>query len=289
MIFRRQTFRSFAAAILVCVTASSAFPVNLPMTAFWAQRKITSGKFPIHSACMMPPQANLTRIGMKGGEGMTKESQAWAVALENMVESHLKSDGISINSVSNPLSSGASDEEIRGVILQIDQKYSSILPLIRKKPGGVEKSAYTLGDQVGMLPCSENSDILVFVQGAGQTVTQSRSTMTLLIGGPVEDAVLFMTIADAKTGEVVAFIQVYPTDASLLEVEAAFGPKLPAACGHEPRLGPEACRRAQALDASYSLTDRLREPAKASVSDKRTDQITGMVRTCEWWASSSVD
>jgi len=226
MNFGRKTLRGLVTSLIVSLSASSAFPVNLPITSFWAQRKITSGKFPIHSACMMPPQARITRIGLKGAEGMTKESETWAVALENMVESHLKSDGIAIGSASSALSSGASDEEVRGVIAQIDQKFSSLLPLIRKKPGAVEKSAYTFGDQVGMLPCSEGSEILVFVQGVGQMVTQGRSTMTLFAGGPVEDAVLLVTIVNAKTGEVVAFIQVYPSDASLLEVEAAFGPKL---------------------------------------------------------------
>lgn len=226
MHFRRQMSQGFAAALFVCVSASTAFPLNLPITSSWAQRKITSGKFPIHSACMMPPQANLTRIGMKGAEGMSKESEAWATTLEDMVESHLKSDGIAISSAINPLSSGASDDEIRSVISQVQQKFSSVSPLIRKKPGGIGKSAYTLGDQVGMLPCSENSEILVFVQGVGQVVTQSRSTMTLLVGGPAEDAVLLVTIADAKTGEIVGFIQVYPGDASLLDAEAAFGQKL---------------------------------------------------------------
>jgi len=175
---------------------------------------------------MMPPQGQLTRIGMKGAEGMRKESDAWAAGLEDMVESHLKSDGIVINSAINPLSSGASDDEIRSVTSQIQQKFSSVLPLMRKKPGGIVKSAYTLGDQVGMLPCSENSEILVFVQGVGRVVTQGRASMTLLIGGPAEDAVLFVTIADAKTGEIVGFIQVYPGDASLLDAEAAFGQKL---------------------------------------------------------------
>lgn len=226
MNFRRQAFLSFATAIFVCVSASTALPLTLPITSFWAQRKITSGKFPIHSACMMPPQAHLTRIGMKGAEGMTKETEAWATALENMVESHLKSDGIAISSAINPLSSGASDSEIGNVISQINQKFSSVLPLMRKKPGGIGKSAYTLGDQVGMLPCSENSEILVFVQGMGQVVTQGRATMTAFVGGPAEDAVLLVTIADAKTGEIVGFIQVYPGDASLLEAEAAFGQKL---------------------------------------------------------------
>jgi len=199
MIFRLQTFPRFATAILLCVSASTACPANLPITASWAQRKITSGKFPIHSACMMPPQTQPTRL-------------AWSATLENVVESHLSSEGIAISSAGAPLSSGAPENEIRSVISQIQQKFSSVLPLIRKNPGAIGKSAYTLGDQVGMLPCSENSEILVFVYG---------------VAGPlVKDIALFISIADAKTGEIVAFIQVYPNDASLWDAESAFGQKL---------------------------------------------------------------
>lgn len=222
----RQTILGFAIAIFLCVSASTAFPMNLPITSFWAQRKIVSGKFPIHSACMMPPQAQLAKIGMKGAEEMSKESDNWATTLETLVESQLQFDGIKIGSATDPLSSGASNAEIRSVISQIQEKYSSVAPLMRKKPGGISKSAYTLGDQVAMLPCSENSDVLIFVQGVGQLVTPNRSSMSLLIGGPVEDAVLLLTFADAKTGEIVGHIQVYPSDASLLEVQDAFGPKL---------------------------------------------------------------
>ena len=184
MNFRWRIFLAFATAIFVCAfrfhrlrCISSAYCVLDPA-------KVSSGKFPIHSACMMPPQGHLTKIGVKGAEGMTKESEAWAGALEALVESHLKSDGIAINFATNPLSSGASDDEIRRVISQVQEKLDTLSPLMMKKPGQIAKSAYTLGDQVGMLPCSENSDILVFVQGEGQVLTGGRATMTFSLAVP---------------------------------------------------------------------------------------------------------
>jgi hypothetical protein len=214
------------AVLFACFSASTAFSLTLPITAFWAQHKLTSGKFPIHSACMMPPEGHLTKIGMKGAEGMTNESEVWAEDLEALVESQLRNDGIAITSAANPLSSGASNDEIRSAISQVQQKYSSFSSLMRKKPGGIAKSAYTLGDQVETLPCAANSEILVFVQGVGQVLSQGRGAMSALVGGPDEDGVLFVTFADAKTGEIIGFIQVYPNDASLLEAETAFGQKL---------------------------------------------------------------
>lgn len=219
-------FLVFAIAIFIFVSGSTAFASPFRTTWSYTQRKVTSGKFPIHSACMMPPAGHLRRIGLKGAEGMTKESEAWAAALEALVESHLKSDGIAINSATNPLSSGASEDEIRGVISQVQQKYGAVLPLMNKKPGQIAKSAYTLGDEVGMLPCSENSDILVFVQGEGQVLTENRATMTFLAGGPAEDAEVLVTMADAKTGEILGLIQLFPGGSFIDSAEDAFGGRL---------------------------------------------------------------
>jgi hypothetical protein len=204
--------------------------LNSSSTAFaswsYVQRKVSSGKFPIHSACIMPPQAQLIRIGVKGAGAMDKESDAWAVALQTLVESHLKSDGIAINSAINPLSSGASDDEIRQVILQIQQNYHAILPLMNKKPGGIGKSAYTLDDQVAMLPCAANSDVLVFIQGEGQVLTDGKATMTFLVGGAAEGATVIVTLADAKTGEILGLIRMRPGDGFLDSAEDTFGEPL---------------------------------------------------------------
>jgi hypothetical protein len=219
-------FLAFATATFMCVSDSTAFALSLRITSAYTQRKVSSGKFPIHSACMMPPQGHLTRVGVKGAEGMTKESEAWAGSLEALVESRLKSDGLAINSATNPLSTGASQDEIGRVISQVQEKLGSLTPLMNKKPGRIAKSAYTLGDQVGTLPCSENSDILVFVQGEGQVLTAGRATMTFVVGGPAEGATVFVTMADAKTGEIVGLIKTYPGAGFLENAELEFGEEL---------------------------------------------------------------
>jgi len=219
-------FLAVATAIWICTSASTAVAMSLRLTGSYTQRRVSSGKYPIHSACMMPSQGHLVKISLKGAEGMTKESEGWSVALETFVESHLMADGIAINSATNPLSTGASDEEIRRVISQVEEKLDNISPLMMKKPKDVAKSAYTLGDQVGMLPCSEKSDILVFVQGQGQVLTGGRATMTFVAGGPAEGALLRVTMADAKTGEIVGFIKIYTGDGFFMSAEDAFGERL---------------------------------------------------------------
>jgi len=225
MNFKWQSVVALVTAAFLCVSSSSAF-ASFRVTSSHTQHKVSSGKFPIHTACMMPPRGGLIKIGMKSAEGMSKESEAWRGSLEKLIESHLKTDGLTIESATDPLSSGASDDEIGKVISQVQEKLHTLLPLVNKKPGQIAKSAYTLGDKVGMLPCSENSDILVFVQGEGQVLSDSRATMTFLVGGPAQDALVLVTMADAKTGEVLGLIQLYPGDGFPENPEGAFGSRL---------------------------------------------------------------
>jgi hypothetical protein len=219
-------FLAAAIAIFLCVFASTTPTASSQTSGSYVQRKVSSGKFPIHSACMMPPQGILTKLKVGRFNTITtiempQESEAWIKSIENMVESHLKVDGISIQSATNPLSSGASEAEISEVISQVRLKLETVSVLMNKKPREIAKSAYTLGDQVGMLPCSENSDIMVFVQSNGKIPAG--------MAGFSEFANLYVTMADAKTGEILGLIRLYPDGNNfLLSSEIYFGAALDA-------------------------------------------------------------
>jgi hypothetical protein len=213
----------FVASTLAIFFAASA---AAHASSFYVQHKVQSRQFPIRSACFMPPAAQLTKLGMKNAALLVKESNDWADALQTLVESHLKSDGIAIDVATNPLTSGASGTEIQQVINQIQQKYSSVSALMDKKPGEIAKSAYTLGDQVAMLPCSATSDVLVFVRAAGTAATENREAVSALIGGPTSGATFIVAMADAKTGEIVGLIRVRLIGDFLDSAEQAFGPDL---------------------------------------------------------------
>jgi len=148
-------------AILACVSA-----LHSSAESFWAEHKVFSGKPPIRTACLMPPEADLVKLGVKTSEKMPKESDDWSRALKVLVWTHLSADGIAIGSATDALSSGASYPDIQQAIQQIQQKYDALSGTLYKKPKEIEKGAYTLDDQVAMLPCAANSDVLVFVQGA---------------------------------------------------------------------------------------------------------------------------
>jgi hypothetical protein len=156
---------------------------------------------------MMPAEGKLSRLGMKGKEGMSKESDEWTTTIENLVEAHLKTAGVQLLSASTAGTSTASDDEIRQVILQIEQKYTDISAKLNRKPKDIAKSRFTLGDDVALLPCAAKSDVLVFVEGEGHVLTSGKRAMGMLVGGPnsASEATLILTMADAKTGEIIAF------------------------------------------------------------------------------------
>lgn len=158
---------------LAAVLAAPAFGVTSSRS--YENPRVTQGAFPIRRACMMPAEGKLTKIGMKGSEGMTKEAEEWNAALQNLVEGHLKSAGIELQSAANAGTSSASDDEIRQVILQLEQKYNEISTQINRHPKDIAKSRFTLGDEVSLLPCAATSDVVVFVRGEGQTVTEGKS------------------------------------------------------------------------------------------------------------------
>ncbi len=175
--------------------------------------KVKSGEFTIRSACMMPAEGKLSKLGMKGKEGMSKESDEWSTSLQTLVETHLKSSEVNLLPAMSPEASGASDDELRQIVLQVEEKYQSIAAKLNRRPTDIETSRFTLGDEVSLLPCAAKSDVLVFVEGEGQVLTGGKKAMKMLVGGGKSPgATLILTMADAKTGEILAFARLSNTE-----------------------------------------------------------------------------
>ena len=186
--------------------------------------KLVSGTLHIRSACMMPTEGKLSKVGVKGGEGMSQESDTWSITLQTIVENHLKSAGVQLLPASSALDSGASDDELRQTLLAVQQKYQSVAPEINKKPKDIRTGRFTLGDSVSLLPCSAKSDVLIFAEGQGDVLTGGKKAMGLLVPGPKSStASLLLTIVDAKTGEVLAFVNMWNNGKFVDDSEKAFG------------------------------------------------------------------
>lgn len=166
---------------------------------------------PIWNVCVTPADTQLRRIGMKGGESLSKESGEWAERLDAAVKHAIVEAGAK---VAGDLSPGRlqRDEEVRQAVVRLRQKYESLAKQLLKKPGGVKKGRYTLGDEIALLPCAGRADAIAFVDGQGVSSTAGRKAFNILVGGVPGMFLtqarydIWVTLAEARGGLVVGFV-----------------------------------------------------------------------------------
>lgn len=104
------------------------------------------------------------------------------------------------------------DDAARQSVVRLKQEYDGIFAQLRKKPGGVEKGRYTLGDEVALVPCAGQSDSLAFVDAQGRSSTDGKRTFDVLAGGLPAMLMaqarydIWIALVDAKSGLVTAFV-----------------------------------------------------------------------------------
>lgn len=189
--------------------------------------KLASGEVTVTRVCVMPAEGELNRVGMKGREGMSKESETWSTQLQEIVENQLKEIGVTITSTGMSTADMEADDKLRQTVLQIQQKYDSVATQMDRKMKDVKKARYTLGDEVALLPCSANSDALAFVHGQGNVLTGGKKAFGILVGGAKQStASLRVTFVDAKSGDVLAYAFFFNNGKFEEDSEAAYGKKL---------------------------------------------------------------
>jgi len=164
---------------------------------------------------------------MKGQEGMSKESEAWSATLQAVVESHLKGAGVQVSP--NGMSSQELDKnpELQQVVLKLQEKYASILAQIDKHPKDTRKARFSVGDEVALLPCAAKADTLVYVNGHGQVLTGGKKAFGMLVAGPkTSTAYLELSLVDAKSGDVLAYLRLLNNGKFVDDSEKAYGSRL---------------------------------------------------------------
>lgn len=200
-----MSYRAGIAALLLGFVAQAS----------WCAVKTRSDKSAgsMHRVCIIPATAQMVRVGAKGGEQMTKESEEWAAKLNAAVAHAVTLAGgeitgdLSIEALKN-------DEDARQAVVRVDQKYQSVSVQLRKKPKEVAKRRYSLGDEIALLPCARQADSIAFIRATAMIQTAGRKTIMILAGG-VGGAFLSLSrydisiaFADAKTGNITAFLSV---------------------------------------------------------------------------------
>ena len=170
--------------------------------------KLASGADAIHSVCVVPGEMQLTRVGMKGKEGMAGESLAWGNTLQKIVEAHFKAADVEVvNSTISPEQLDA-DPDAQQLVLQVQKKYGSVATQLEKNPKDIKKDRFSLGDEVAILPCSAKSDALVFFHAEGEVSTAGKHAFDVWVTGHRDEANLRISLVDSKSGDVLALIRI---------------------------------------------------------------------------------
>jgi len=211
--------------LLLILAAGTTLAATLSSS--YTSPKLASGQVTVANVCVMPAQGQLSRVGMKGREGMSEESDTWGLQLQSVVEKHLKEIGEKITSTGMSPSELETNDKLRQLVLQVQQKFDTVATQMNRKPKDIKKERYTMGDEVALLPCSANSDALAFVEGTGSVLTGGKKAFGTLVAGPSHsDATLRVTFVDAKSGDVLAYTFLYNNGKFEQDAEAAYGKRL---------------------------------------------------------------
>ena len=210
-------FATLAAGTANGVTAARAY----------TNPKLHSGEAVVQRVCLMPAEASLKKVGMKGTEGMSKESDTWSTQLQSVVETELQDIGVAINSKGMSNNELQDNDELRQTVLQVQEKYKSVAAQMERHAKDVKKSRYTLGDEVALLPCAADADSLAFVEGEGSVLTGGKKAFGVLVGGQSSDmGTLRITFVDSKSGDVLAYAFFVNNGKFEDNPQAAYGKKL---------------------------------------------------------------
>jgi len=214
-----------SAAVLIALDAATGFAATPGWT--YMAPKLATGEVEIHKACVMPVEAKLSKLGMKGHEGMSKEADDWSSALQEVAETHLKASGVDVLPGGMSPEDLAKNEELQQVVVRLQARYDAISTQLAKHPKDTRKARFTVGDEVSLLPCTAHADTLIYVHGSGQVLTGGKKAFGILVGGAsASTASMTLSLVDAKSGDVLAYMHLMNSEKFVKDTEKAYGSRL---------------------------------------------------------------
>ncbi len=167
---------------------------------------LKSGKKQVHSMVLMPVQAEITKVGMKGSEPMMQESRETERALGPVIGAVLQDLGYTLDVESLAPAVLEGDPDLRYIVDDLQKKFDAELEQMTRKSKDVRAGRFTLGDEVTRLPAGEKVDALLFVRAEGEVLTGGKKTFGWLVTGGVNDvASMRFGVVDSRTGDVLYF------------------------------------------------------------------------------------
>ena len=221
----KKTISIFSVPVLALMSAGTGSVATSGKS--YVHPKLAEGEVEIHKACVMPAEGKLSKVGMKGQEGMSKESEAWSATLQTVVETHLKAAGVEILPGGMSPEELEKNDELRQTVVKLEAKYDSVSTQLEKHPKDTKKARFSVGDEVTLLPCAATADTLVYVHGQGQVLTGGKKAFGILVAGPsASTAFLKLALVDAKSGDILAYMRLFNNGKFVDDSEKAYGKRL---------------------------------------------------------------
>jgi hypothetical protein len=165
------------------------------------------GEKTVENILILPPEANVMKSGMKGGEPLVAEGQALGSNLVSIVEEVLSEKGCNI--LRDPFGPVTLDRnpDLKYGLSNLQSRYDKLQVLISKKPKDVQTGRFSLGDEVANFSSAAAADGLVFVRANGFVPTTGLKTFVVLTGMGItySHVSLDISVVDAQTGRILYF------------------------------------------------------------------------------------
>ena len=167
--------------------------------------KIKEKKVTIRSAVVLPAKVEIVKESAKGSEMMVAESADISNKTVEAVNQALQKKKISV--VTNSFEPASLDDARKYTLADIQSRYDALLPKLTSKSKDIKKARFTLGDEVMLLNAPKDTDVLVFIRGAGRVFTKGKTAFSLIniFSMDFPFAQVTVGLVDAHSGEVLVF------------------------------------------------------------------------------------
>lgn len=186
-------------------------PFLCALLAIAAQAQIVSPKFKeahrqIHTVLVLPADVSMHLVTLKGGRSLPEQSDRVGESIYAAISKELQARGAAV--LPNPLGDTPTDEA-KYALADLQRKFDTISVQLFRKPHGLEKGRYTLGDFVSAYAPGVPADTLVFIRGAGSESSEGKQALGWATMRPSPNAFMArVSFVDARSGEVLALARV---------------------------------------------------------------------------------
>ena len=162
----------------------------------------------IEAALVLPARVNIVQQGIRGANSMPDLEEDIARRLSVLVSAYLASKGVKIL----PAASGDDESEaVRHEQAEMQRRYDVLDAQIVRKPNGVSKGRFALGDSVAAYGSAAAGDSIVFIRGRA-TVLDKAQKVIGSVPGPwmwgAKDQTFEgrIVVVDSRSGDVLLFV-----------------------------------------------------------------------------------